>query len=137
MSQNCLSKTFSFFRRFLNNTVITTLSQNSRVDKRYRVTPPTVRIPATTSVKNPVDSSETPPPGPTASRKLAGDKPKPSSKNSSRFKQCLKLFAESKKAEQKKLETIQPEEAQSRELASSGGNEKAVSIISRRLKRLS
>ena len=52
-------------------------------------------------------------------------------------KQCLKLFAESKKAEQKKLETIQPEEAQSRELASSGRNEKVVSIISRRLKRLS
>lgn len=87
-------------KRFLTNTVINTVSQNSRVDKKYKL--PSLQIPIS------IPSIKVPPTKTTSvSTKTATKPQKITSIKNSHFKQCLKLYANNKKSEEKKqLEKI-------------------------------
>jgi len=81
-------------KRFLNNTVINTVSQNCRVDKKYKL--PSLQIPIS------VPSNKPPPTITTSVSITPASKPQKISIKKSHFKQCLKLYANTKKSEEKK-----------------------------------
>jgi len=93
------SKRKGLNKRFLTNTVINTVSQNSRVDKKYKL--PSLQIPIS------IPSTKVPPTITSVSTKTATKPHKITSIKNSHFKQCLKLYANNKKSEEKKqLEKI-------------------------------
>merc|ERR550519_3199647 len=95
-------------KRFLKNTVINTVSENSRVNKKYKV--PTLKVPVSGGIQPPSQVTVVTTPTITKPHKVSSFK-------NSHFKQCLKLFANAKKSEEKK---------QLEELAIEKGDEKTV-----------
>lgn len=108
-------------RRFVNNTVINTISQNSRVDRKHQGSAgkyklPTLHIPLSAPTRKalptpPAKTTTTAPPKPQNISSI---------KKSSHFKQCLKLYATTKQSQEKnQLEKL---EIEKRDEKTAGGD---------------
>jgi hypothetical protein len=111
------SKRKGLNKRFLSNTVINTVSENSRVNRKYKV--PSLQVPISGS-----GGVKLPPSQKTVVKTTTIAKShKISSTKKSHFNQCLKLFASAKKSEEKKkLEKLAIEKGDEKTVGGDGND---------------